>query len=314
MGLALSIIIVNWNVRNFLKECLKSIYLNISKLAFEIIVVDNASSDGSIRMLENNFPMVRIIKNKINEGFAKANNQAMKESRGRYILLLNPDTLIIDNSLFKMVDFMDSNPKVGAVGSRLMLPNGLLEAGAAGYKPSLVTAFNYYFFLSKLFPSIFRGLYLDQNSYRKKAIAVEWVSGACMMLRRELLNRNILFNEEFFMYAEDIELCDRIRKNGWEIYYTPQAKIIHFRGGSVKKRSADPSTIQLRGLEQYFKRNHGVLSIKILYFFGICGFFLRAILYKMLFYIRKDEYHQKKATELKKCWLNSVRLLFSLKD
>lgn len=215
----LSIIIVNWNAEEYLKECIKSIYSNMVKTAFEIIVVDNMSSDGSVSMLQNNFPGVRVIRNDVNIGFAKANNQAIKVSRGRYILLINPDTVVIDQSLLKMINFMAADPGAGAIGAKLILPDGSSEASGAGYRPSLVTAFNYYFFLSKLFPRIFRGLYLDQASFQEEPVAVDWVSGACMMLRRELLGRKIMFNEDFFMYVEDVELCDRIRKDGWKIYY-----------------------------------------------------------------------------------------------
>lgn len=306
----LSIIIVNWNAEEYLKGCIKSVYSNIGKAAFEIIVIDNASTDNSLAMLKNNFPDVRVVKSSVNIGFARANNQAMKVSRGRYVLLLNPDTIVSDDAFFKMMNFMADNPAVGAIGAKLALPGGSLEAGAAGYKFSMFTAFNYYFFLSKLFPRIFRGLYLDQNYFQKDPVVVDWVSGACMMLRRELLNRGIIFSEDFFMYVEDVELCDRIRKDGWKIYYLPMAKVVHFRGGSVKKMTTEPEVMQVKALGRYFRKNYGMFATNILYIYSIFGFFLRFVMYRMVSHGAKKKYHQDKAAELKKYMMASIRLLF----
>lgn len=306
----LSIIIVNWNAGEYLKGCVQSIYSNIGTASLEIIVIDNASTDNSLDMLKDNFPDVIVIKNDANVGFAKANNQAMKVSVGQYILLLNPDTVVLDDSFLKMIDFMDANRDAGAVGAKLMLPAGHLEAGAAGYKFSLKTSFEYYFFLTKLFPRIFRGLFLDQASFKEKPVTVDWVSGACMMLRRELLNRNILFDEDFFMYVEDVELCDRISKDGWKIYYLPLAKIVHFRGRSVKKMTDAPEAMQVEAMGRYFRKKYGAFATKIFYSYSIFGFFLRFVLYKTASHGAKKEYHQAKAVELKEYLLSSLCLLF----
>ena len=175
---------------------------------FEIIVVDNASTDDSVTMVQNHFPKISLIQNSSNLGFAKANNQALQLARGEYILLLNSNTLIPDTPIFKQwTDFMDRHPNAGASGCMLVFPDGRHQIGDAGFRPTLYTVFNHSLFISR-FPSDMKGLFV---SYIKPGVLqVDWVSGAAFLVRKSILRQVGLMDEVFFMYAEDMEWGCRI--------------------------------------------------------------------------------------------------------
>lgn len=205
----LSIIIVNYNTKNLLKECLASIDKNVSHIKFETLVVDNNSQDRSAEMVEKEFPKVELIKNKENMGFASANNIGIRKSKGKYLLLLNSDTLVLPGSLEEMVEFMDRTPEAGAVGCKLLNPDGSLQSFGRG-----------------------RSLKQSRNSEIKQ---VTWVEGSCLMVRQTVVNEVGLMDENFFFYSEDMDWCRRIRLAHWKIFVLPQAKIIHYGRGSTKK-------------------------------------------------------------------------------
>jgi len=199
--LDLSIIIVNFNKSKLLKDCLDSIYKNSKSIKFEIFVVDNGSKDNSVSMIKENFPQIKLIENSSNLGFAKANNQAIKLSQGKYILLLNNDTKILNNALKQMVEFMTAHPNTGGLGPKLLNPD--LTSQREG---SL---------LSKRF----------WNS--KTPIETNFLTGAALMIRRGVFEKVGLLDENFFFYNEDIDICRRIKKAGWKLYFLPSAQIIH---------------------------------------------------------------------------------------
>jgi len=207
--LDLSIIIVSYNTKDLLKECLISIYKNISQIKFEILVIDNNSQDGSPEMVEKEFSKVKLIKNRENKGFAAANNIGIKNSKGKYLLLLNSDTLVLPDSLEEMVKFMDRTPEAGVVGSKLLNPDGGLQSFGRGRKL--------------------------KQSREREIKEVTWVEGSCLMVRQEVVNEVGLMDENFFFYSEDMDWCRRIRLARWKIFVLPQAKIIHYGGGSIKK-------------------------------------------------------------------------------
>jgi N-acetylglucosaminyl-diphospho-decaprenol L-rhamnosyltransferase len=239
----LSIIIVNWNTRDLLRECLAALTMDDRRWTMEplssivhrlssteIIVVDNGSADGSVEMVQREFPDVRLILNESNLGFARANNRGIAMSRGRYVLLLNSDTVASPAALEMLVAFMDAHSEAGVVGPRLLRPDGTAQPYAFGGDPTL--GYLLYRGFSRL-----RGRYL--HDWETSAIQeVDWVSGACLMVRRAAIEQAGSLDEAMFMYFEDNEWCLRIRDAGWKVYYDPKAEIVHLGGQSLAKNPA----------------------------------------------------------------------------
>ena len=234
----LSIVIVNYNVRHFLEQCLHSVVKAARTIEHELFVVDNASVDGSCHMVREKFPEARLIENHHNAGFSAANNQAIKESTGDFILLLNPDTVVEEDTLVKVIRFMEEHPDAGGVGVKMIDGKGrFLPESKRGF-PTPWVAFYKIFGLSRLFPHSRRfGKYhltfLDEN----ETAPVDVLSGAFMMLRREALLKTGLLDEAFFMYGEDIDLSYRLVLAGYRNYYFPETTIIHYKGESTRKES-----------------------------------------------------------------------------
>ncbi len=233
----LSIIIVSYNTCNLTLDAIKSIYQSITEYRYEVLVVDNASSDNSVTEISKRYANVKLIENHNNVGFSRANNQAMRVASGRYILLLNSDTIIDSNTIQTMVDFMDNNPKVGASGCKVVLPDGSLDKACRRGFPTPSTSFYYLSGLSKLFPTsptINRYHYGHLNP--NDAYPVDCLVGAFMLVRKETIDEIGMLDEDFFMYGEDIDWCYRIKAAGWEIYYNPYTTITHYKGASSKKK------------------------------------------------------------------------------
>ncbi len=223
----LSIVIVNWNTKGLLKNCLNSIRNNLlGKLEFEIIVVDNASKDDSVEMLKNRFQHVKLIQNDKNLGFAKANNQGIKQAKGEYILLLNPDTVMVNDSILKMIDFMAMNRKVGLASCKL-LNEDLTVQKSCWLFPYLWWKFLGAFGLNKVLSKVFNNKFNFNFESSAEARKIDWVKGAFMLLRGEAIRDIGGLDESSFMYGEDLDLCFHLNRIGWEIYYYPKAKIIH---------------------------------------------------------------------------------------
>lgn len=236
----LSIIIVNYNTRELLRQCLKSFFESELRLSYELIVVDNASSDGSSLLVKKEFPIVKLIQNKKNIGFSKANNVGAKIAQGQYILFLNPDTVILKDSIEKMINFIKSHPDAGVIGPRLVFPDGTLQLSCRRfYTLSAIlakrTPLGHVFPFNKSVENLLMSDW-DHVSVRE----VDWILAACLMLRRDLFYMIGYFDEKYKMYFEDVDLCFRIKQQGYKIYYVPQAKIIHYhqresaRGFSLK--------------------------------------------------------------------------------
>ena len=234
----LSIIIVNYNVRYFLEQCLHSVINASEALGTEVFVVDNASVDGSLAMLQEKFPQVKLIANKQNVGFAKANNQAILQANGQYVLLLNPDTVIEADTLKKVVAFMDEHPDAGGLGVKMVDGKGRFLPESKRGLPTPEVAFckisglSFLFPKSRLFGRYHLG-YLDNEQVHK----VDVLAGAFMLLRSEALSRTGLLDESFFMYGEDIDLSYRLTQAGYNNYYFPGTRIIHYKGESTRKGS-----------------------------------------------------------------------------
>ena len=241
----LSVIIVSYNTKDYLLECLQSI-----DQKYEIIIIDNASSDGSVDEIKKNFPDVKIIENKKNLGFAAANNQGMRQAKGRYILLLNPDTKILDNALSKMIDWMDKNAEASVSTCRLLNEDNSIQP-TGGFFPTLPRLFAWQLFLDDILPI---NSYHPKSSFYNKQRELDWVTGAFFLLRREIIDKSGLMDENFFMYAEELEYCYRIKKAGFKVFFTPAASIIHygFKSGSKEKALIG----EYESLKYYYQKHY----------------------------------------------------------
>ena len=227
----LSVIIVTSNSGRLLLKCLESIYTKRCQVSCEVVVVDNGSVDGTIETAEEAFPDIAIIRNGCNLGFTAANNLGVRHSTGRHLLFLNPDTELIGNSLETLVDFMDRRKDVGIVGAKLLNPDGSAQMSCRAF-PALTTPFfGHSSLLTRLFPgNKFSSAYLLSRWDHTESRDVDWVSGACIMARRAMLDQIGPFDERFFMYCEDTDLCLRAWKTGWKVHYLVEAQVIHDRG------------------------------------------------------------------------------------
>jgi len=232
----LSVIIVSYNVKEFLKRCLDSVLVASENVSCEIFVVDNNSEDGSVDMIKESFPAVKLIANTENRGFSVANNQAIKVSAGRFVLLLNPDTVIGSETFSKCIGFMHRNEDAGALGVKMINGQGVFLPESKRAFPRPGTAFLKSFGFSYLFPhsAFFTSYYLPSVDEDETSLT-EVISGAFMFLRREALERSGFPDEDFFMYGEDIDLSYRLIKSGYKNYYFPDVSIIHFKGKSTRR-------------------------------------------------------------------------------
>jgi GT2 family glycosyltransferase len=232
-----SIIILSFNTKDLTVNAIRSVFSSKTGYHYEIIVVDNASADNSVQFIRNEFPQVQLIENKMNVGFAKANNQGMKIAKGKYVLLLNSDTIVEPDTLDVMIRFMNEHPRIGASGCKIVLPDGSLDKACKRGFPTPSASFYYVFGLSRMFPNNpklnqYQLGHLDPD----RDYPVDCLVGAFMMVRREAIDRVGLLDEDFFMYGEDIDWCYRIKQSGWEIYYYPYVRITHYKGASSRKK------------------------------------------------------------------------------
>lgn len=258
IGTDLSIIIVNWNTRNLLAQCLQSVYDTANDLALEMIVVDNASSDGSVAMVRGRFPQTRVIANSENVGFVHANNQAIALCQGRYVLLLNSDTQALPGSLDKTVQFMDEHPHAGIVGVQLLNPDGTFQAS---YTP-FPTLWQEFLILSGLGRWLLRPTYPSYGPEAEKgAQRIQgYMEGAYLLARRKAVEQIGGLDERIFMYAEDVDWCYRFHQAGWEVWYLPHAPIIHYGGQSSKKRWGQMEAELYRSRVYFFRKHYGHLA------------------------------------------------------
>jgi len=248
----LSILIVSYNTWGLLKDCLRSIFKNTEGLIYEVIVVDNNSTDGSPQMIQEMFPQVLLLSNKENLGFSCANNQGYSHSKGEHLLFLNSDTLVLEGAITKMNDYLKAHPQVGIVGPKILNNQ---------HQPTR----SYMRFLN--IKSLFLGskyfkLFFDVERYRmhfslydfSSIQQVPWVSGACLMVKRNIFQEAGLFDERYFLYLEDMDLCLQVEKLGYRIVYLPTAEIVHLFGGS-SSRTEPLSQVHKNSMAYYFKKN-----------------------------------------------------------
>jgi GT2 family glycosyltransferase len=252
---SVSIIIVNWNTREILRDCLRTVYEQTKSVPFEVIVVDNASKDGSVDMVKTAFPQTILMANTTNCGFAAANNQGIALAKGRYILLLNSDTIVLDHAIEKTMAFADAHPRTAVVGCRVWNSDGTLQNSCFMF-PSSLNMLLSATYLYKLVPGS-RLFGRERMTYwdRRDARDVDVVSGCFMFIRREAIEQVGVMDEAFFLYAEETDWCYRLKKEGWAVTFDPSATIIHL-GGASSRQAASAMRLQLSGSILYFLKKH----------------------------------------------------------
>jgi len=282
----LSVIIVSWNVRDLLQRCLQALVpsskfqvsrsplnnLERGTWNLELFVVDNASSDGSAAMVRQHFPQVRLIANDSNLGFTHGNNQGIAASQGRYVLLLNPDTEVVGEAVATLLTFLEAHPDVGVVGPQLRYPDGSIQPSRRRF-PTLATAF----VESTVLQPLFAGSRLLRRYYvadRPDDVAqdVDWLVGACLLVRREAIAQAGPLDEGFFMYSEELDWCRRIKQAGWRIVYLPAAQVIHCEGKSSEQNLADRDIRFHSSKVRYFRKHHGAWPAELLRLFLLSTF------------------------------------------
>ena len=260
----LSVVIVNYNVKYYLEQCLRSACKAACNVpGTEIIVVDNDSSDGSVGYLEERFPNVVFVASSKNLGFARANNLAIKQSKGEYVLLLNPDTIVAESTFVDFVEFMDSHPDAGAAGAYMLHADGTFAPESRRGLPTPFVAFCKMSGLTSLFPkSHVFGRYYMQYLDKNEVNRIEIISGAFMFLRGSALEKAGLLDEDFFMYGEDIDLSYRILKSGYKNYFLPSS-ILHYKGESTNKSSYRYTHTFYRAMQLFFKKHFSHYSILV---------------------------------------------------
>lgn len=252
----LSVVIVNYNVKHFIEQCLFSVLKAAQHVSCEVFVVDNNSVDGSVGLIKSRFPEITLIENKTNTGFSVANNQAIRLAKGEYVLLLNPDTVVQEDTFIKTVTFMDEHPDAGGLGVKMLDGQGNFAPESKRGLPTPSVAFYKMFGLSKLFPGSrkfgkYHLSYLPENEVN----AVDVLSGAFMLMRRSVLDKTGLLDETFFMYGEDIDLSYRITRAGYKNYYFPLTQIIHYKGESTKRSSINYVLIFYKAMAIFSKKH-----------------------------------------------------------
>src|ERR671925_887151 len=255
----ISIIIVSWNTASFLENCLASILANPPTSQFENWVVDNASTDDSPRMVREIFPQVHLVENRENVGFARANNQAIQRCTGKYILLLNPDTLVASGALQALVDFLDEHPEAGAAGARILNPDGSLQISSHP-RPTLSRELWRLFHLDSLSPYAEYPLTKWETNQTQE---VDLLMGACLLLRKEVLDQVGFLDEDYFIYSEEVDLCYRIQRAGWRLFWVPQAEVVHFGGQSTQQAPTEMFLHLYHSNIKYFRKHYGPSAAQI---------------------------------------------------
>lgn len=252
-----SIVIVNWKTPELLAGCIRSLTKDPAwKSDFEFLIVDNNSGDGSVEMLRKEFPFATTIANSDNVGFARACNQVIPDSRGKYVLLLNPDTVATGTVISDLADYMDANPNCGGAGPKILNPDGSLQLSCRRSFPTPAVAFFRFTYLSVLFPNHpafakYNITYADPDTQ----IEVDALSGSCMMVRREAIDEIGLLDEDIFMYGEEIDWCWRLKQAGWTVNYVPSSPVYHYHGASSRFRRVGATINLHKGMEVFYRKH-----------------------------------------------------------
>jgi hypothetical protein len=285
----LSIIIVSYNTRKLLRDCINSIVDNVKSIGYEIIVIDNASDDGSlefVKSLTRKLP-IKVIENKKNLGFGQAHNKGMKISKGKYLLLLNSDTILENNFLPEMIEWMDNNPKVGVSSCSLVNIDGGMQ-GTGGYFPTLLRVISWMTIqdlpfvdaIIKPFHPMKDKSFDKGNKFYRSEKELDWVTGAFFLLRRSAFEEVGYFDEDYFMYTEEVDYCFRLKERNWRVFYLPKWKVTHLGGASSSKESAVLN--EYNGIKLFYKKHYPAFHYCLLRFFLKIGALWRMIIFGII--------------------------------
>jgi len=292
---SVAVVIVNWNTKALLNECLKSFSRHPAPgVSTDLVVVDNGSTDGSVELVRREWPDVALIENPENRGFTRASNQGIRATASEYVLLINTDAELTAGCLDLLVRAMEIDPNVAAAGARLVAPSGRWQRTGAGRAPTLRSAINHYLFLERVLPRA-QGVYLTVDVTEPRS--VDWISSACMLLRRSALDQVGLLNEEFFVYMDDVDICGRLRAAGWAVTYVGSATAIHHEGGSSTNTKAAAKLGALRNFDRYFAGQHGRRQLALLRAVQVVGYGSRAAAYAAAAAVRREARFKARAAE-----------------
>ena len=277
----LSVIIINWNTKKLLDQCLSSVFKHTKDLKFEVIVVDNNSQDSSQALVEKKFPKTKLILNKDNLGFTKANNQGIKVAKGKYILLLNSDTYLIENSFKKIIKRAQKLKNLGALGPQLLNDDKSIQQ-SVGFFPNLPQVFFWMTFIDDFAGGQhLKPYHVDHNAFYKKDREVDWVTAAAILVPRTVIKKVGKLDENIFMYGEETEWCYRIKKAGFKVYFSPTAKIIHIGRGSSKKIPTSAFIGEYQGVIYFYKKYKGKISLQIVRLLLKIGALARVVIFRL---------------------------------
>lgn len=251
----LSIIIVNWNTKDLLRNALESLYKETNNFDYEVIIIDNNSFDGSVEMVKEVFPDVLLIQNKENLGFSKANNQGLKKAKGDYLMLLNSDVIVLDQAINKLVDYLDKHPDICMVGPKLLNKDMTFQHACRRGLPDPLNSLFYLTGLHKIFKNAKTDSYKKFNMNENESGQTEALSGAAMMFKRKVYEKIGGLDEDFFMYGEDLDFCKRVLDIGWRTFYVSDAEIIHLYGSSSAKRKMKSLINFYNAMWIYYKKH-----------------------------------------------------------
>lgn len=262
----LSISIVTYKAKEYVDKFIESIYKNTKRIAYEILLVDNGSHDGTVELIREKYPAVKIISNKSSLYFVKGTNQNLKRAQGRYSIIFTPDTIVLPETLDKMVEFMDQNVHIGALTCKIKYPSGKLQS-SVGFFPTIKWGFLHFSLLSRIFYAINRKHYERIKYDPDRCQAGELLYGACILVKKSVFDKIGFFDENITMFWEEYDLCKRISDAGWKLVYFPEAEIIHYRGESRKKDNAEGMRkISQKSILYIYKKYYGK---KIYYLFKL---------------------------------------------
>lgn len=288
------IVVAAWNVRDYLRTCLKSIAAETKTHPVHVVVVDNGSTDGTAEMAAAEFPGTTVLRNEKNAGFVAGTNRGLRWALGEgtgpadprpradYLLLLNADIVIRDGALDRLADFLDARPDAAAAAPGLVLPDGRRQTGPAGFAPTAASAWSYFSFAFMLRPARSRPLFVPNRVSRTASAAgrrVDWLSGACLMVRASVVRAVGLMDESFFIYADDIDWGVRMARAGANSYFLPKIEVVHYHGVTAKTIHREINTRWLQRLFQYVRRDRGAFEAFLFRLIAAGGFALRAMIY-----------------------------------
>lgn len=298
----LSIVLVCWNNKAYLEPCLESLYAAGLKYPFDVVVTDNGSTDGSQAMLAEKFPQVQLIQNDRNVGLGKASNQGILATQGRYVLLLNNDTIVNGPSIEALVDFMETHPEAGAVGGTLLNPDGSFQSGYGSFS----TLWEEFLIATRLSDRVAEGYPLHGRSSQIKRVG--WMSSACLLVRRSALDQVGLLDETYFIYGDEVDLQYRLHRAGWGVYFIPNSTTIHYGGRSLDRWRR--RKMVYRGKMLFYQKHYGFLQTFLLRFM-LAGLSLGKLAFWALNYLpasRRDQARKELYSNL-----DVIRLCFALK-